>query len=77
MGLTWYDQPTRCVVDLTRGDRIIDIRTAGERRRRTHPDPAEVAAIRWTVFGVRCSLELSWGTEDRARDDRRPVRSGA
>ena len=59
MGLTWCDEPRRSVVDLTGGrDRIIDLRTPADRRRRPHPDRVEMAAIRWTVFGVRCSIEV-------------------
>lgn len=77
MGLTWCDEP-RPVIDLTRRrDRIIDLRTPTDRHRTTHPDGAEVAAIRWTVFGVRCSIEVTRAAPDGAPSDPDAVPSEA
>lgn len=77
MGLTWGDQPTRSGLVVGGGhDRIIDLRTPSGRRRSMYPDPVDVAAIRWTVFGFRCSIEVSRGEGARALGELDAIPSG-
>lgn len=81
MGLVWSDEPktTGRVIDLRSvADRIIDIRSPAEQAAAPEPDDdrAEGVALRWTLLGVRCCVELSWvGRDHDAAVDRHDVRS--